>query len=746
MINTKDLSKDIKRYYEISVFINKYISLITAFLLSVIIILFSSVQSTNILAYSSTDINTNTLKFSKNLLTNIWVNVSSFNNKSKNIKAIVVFTKSTVKDWKVNLWYWAFRDKNGIYFPSNLSIDQEKYNKFILSGKQLGFSYITLFKVADKYETKWNIPKLKKESDSKIQKMYNLACLDTFMSDTPFCNYNKYKLISDLYKKPSLEISKKMYNAIISSLDIEPEEKCRIATSIFFKKYNYNKLIDIIEENCDDTTASRLKIASNLLEVLPDDKLFTIKKEYNSSIVYLTQLMNQTSYIVRKDTLPWEVILSYVTLINKWIQKNYITPNIAEILIYTLKKYVIDKVDVNNKALQENIETLLNGDEALGTKWLISFVSNKNVIKEIDLITDDTDIIRSKREVFKNIVKANFKNELVLTDKVSLINRNKVLKVRADLLLVYKDSNKIVTKKVPVKFYVTKLKDVTFNVENLSILDPKIKEYLWDIPNDYEDFEEMHSFLKEKLYAPLVKWDWSKSSDDKLSVCDRLKTVSGWAECNDWVVTLKVKSLGYDGNLSFNIKVNENLKVTGLSLSKWPNYIELNNMLEEKIPVNTTLLLKFIKLGYKKLDKKTYNAVVAMLKKIINIYVNREIKKRVWLQWDALDKLELRFKKSLGAEIDLVRKIRSWLYKVYFTVWKLKLVAEYNYSKNTIEKLAILNKKDLENNFVCSWLTLNLSATNSEILNWFKANPLEFLKNKCPGTVEQYLRAINKIK
>jgi len=746
MTNIKELSKDIKRYYEISIFINKYITLISAFLLSLLIIVISNVQSTNVLAYGS-DINKGGLKSLNNVKSKIWINTDWFNKKSKYIKSTIIFTKTDVEADNIKLWYGVFKDIKWIYFPSNIIIDNEKYKKFILNKNSIWASYVTLIKNSKDYKTELKIPKLKVESDESIMDKYNLDCIDTIMYNTPFCEYNKNKLIFDLTYKNTFDISSNLYEYLFNSIDKSSEDKCSIITSIYFNKYNYSRIKSILESNCDDVTISRINKADSLVDILPDSKLFNIKKEYDSSAVYYTQLINQTKYIIDKDKIPNELVVSYITLIQKWIEKNYINdPSVAEILIYTLKKYILDKLD--NKLTIKNINTLLNWDDALWTKWLLSFVSNKKIIDDdYNIYWDTDDVVKSTREIFKNIIKENFRNEIVLTDKVKLQNNNnKVLLVSADILLIYKNGSKFVTKKIPVKFKVTDLQDTTFNIEDLVILKDEINDYLWDFPKKYDTFEELYSLLKDRLYAPLVKNDWSKTSRSELNLCKRLKMKNKRVTCYKNYVILSSKDLWYDGNIKIKLLLDENLRISKAAIAPWNYYIELDNLIKEKVKINKSWLEKAIKLKLSKLENKSFTSVSYMIKKIFTYYIEKLVQNKIWLKkWD-VDRLESKFKKYLWAQIELIRKQSDWKYNIYFIIWKTMFLWEYNYKRNNIEKIWLVNPKKAEARYTCSGLELKLSNINSEVLNWFKSNPIEFMKTKCPTTVEKYLKDTKQVK
>lgn len=716
MINTKNLDKEIQRYYKISVFVNKYISIILAFFISILIVLWNSTSSTKILSYSS-NIN---LFMNKKIWKDVQEDLNNFNKKSKYIKSSLLLTKSKIRKNSIKLWYGIFYDKYGYYYPSNVVLSNKYYFRYIVLAKKHNF--IAFLKTLKNWNQKFSIPRLKLLSDSDVIKNYNLSCLDSFTSNSIFCNYNKNKLLSDLLNKPSFEISKNMYWKLFSSLNYDDEKKCSLLVALYLTKYNYSTLSDLINSKCDDNTIEKLAQANKLKNIFIGNYFNFSKKANIKKYVYLTQLVNQMYYIVKKGNLTSEKIDLHFKFIEYWLSKLYIDPKMA---IAEIK--VLDFISQKNSSdsIRASIDKLRKWWEFI-KKWLDD-IANTDIEEHSDIIiSDDTRIIRSKKEKLQIILNENYSDVFIPTT-IKQIDGWRKLFVKWRIILSYKTDSKIFKKYVSLSFYVKNVDIDTFDISDLKILDNKVNDYLnWRIPHNYNNLDSLQNILHKKLLAPFVYNDWSKENVKWKNICDKFKKHN--ISCKNNVVTIGWKELAYKWKIKIKLKFNKNEEVEKVIVDE-PLEIYLDNIIKEKIKLSASKISKLVNFRIKNLPFKGYEQVIKEIKKIIDKQLKKIIRVKVWLTSLQEDTLIDRFKNFLWVNIELIRKLKWNTYAVYFKKDNKLFIALYKFKSNIIKTFII---QDIQkwNKFIFKNVNLKLSSLNQSTLNQFKLDYKSYLKEK----------------
>jgi len=392
-------------------------------------------------------------------------------------------------------------------------------------------------------------------------------------------------------------------------MQLSEDDKCLLLKKIYFKKYNYNNLKATLEKNCDDDTLYNISQANQLVKIFAKKWIFYKNDKIDSKSLFTTQLVNQFSKIIHSKSIPNELAALHLQFIKLGIKKGYFSDTkLANMTIYVLQNYFKQKIKDNR--IKNKIEVLLNWDKDIGQKWLLSYVSTKEIFEHNNLLSDNTKVVKSKREILKEIIKDYYKNEFELTREPKLKNNKKYLVVWGNILLNYKEKWRTIKKTLPVMFISYNLDEATFDVKRLLIMDTKIKKYLGSsFPKNYDSFDDMYQKLKDSLYAPLVVDDWSKSSNENISVCKKVKLRYKNLSCKNDKIILSAQDLWInDSNLRAFVELNNDLKATKIWYLNQKSYIDTKNILKEKIYFSSKELEKLSNIAnssFQKLDKKT---------------------------------------------------------------------------------------------------------------------------------------------
>jgi len=732
----EQLDKEIELYYKISVFVNKYILLMWSFILSILILFIFSSNSQKVLAYASVDIN-NHLKI--NLSSSNWFKTNVFNRKSKYIKWVAFLDKNTkVSKQGVYLWYGIFVG-NGYYFPSNVSVKNSLYKKYILSKTPAW--YIKFLSLSNKNDEKmlFKKPSLLTLKDDVVIKQYNLDCMDSFLSTSLFCDYNKKHLIQDLLQQRK-DISSNMYNKLFSTFSIPKSEKCNMLVGIYFKKYNYKKIKDLLSNYCTDDIVNKVTLTDDVSNFLEINNLYANYKFKNSS-AYLIQLINQEYDMIHSSVLQKENVLSYLSLLGNMLNNGNISRKDALNSYYFINKYISWKVD----GLDDKINSVIDWDKNIGQKWLKSKIG-KDLAKNISQKNDYHYVhgagkIMSKLERFENIVDNNYKNDLLLLDRKYNNKENRIY-IKANLVLSLKKSDKIIKKPVTIKFYVTELYTDSFNIAWLNFEDKKIKRYLRKlVKRNYDSLDDLEIDLERYLQAPLVYGDWKKNfSIDDIDICKKYKFKYKW-----WISCVDNKLIFTDSDINISplkwlkivFTLNNDLNVTKVDIDPISKEFILKEYFDEKININFVKYKKYINNKLK--DPKNISYTKNLVKKVIKKAFNDTIKSKVGLSNENFTLLEKRYKKFLNSDIIMVRHYKWTYYIVYFRLnWK-NFKSVYDFSKNIVRYVYIYNDK-VKKFFLFRDVDLKLSSLNQTILNSFTSNPDAYLKAKYPNEYTKYIK------
>ena len=727
MTTIKNMEKEIQRYYKLSLFVNKYISFITAIVLSFLFILSTSSNSVNISAYSNDIIAKKDITIPSDV-----IKLDNFNSKSEDIQAKIILLNNKKTDKWIYIWYGVFIDKKGNYIPNDVIMNNEDLKSYLK--KATTKEYISLLKKIKKVWTKFVVKKSHKLSDDDVIKKYNLECIDSILSTTTFCELNKRELISDIIKN-NIDISQAMYSKLFSNLQID--DKCSLLENIFFARYNYSSIKTLVANYCDVNfnAKNRIETANELVKFFPDNNIFSLNQKIGNTFAYRTQLVNQIYYIVNRKRLPNDKILSHLKLVELGIKNNLLNTKLADIEYYILTNYILKST--NSSDIKNAVSTLINWNTDTWFKWLKSMLPKNKVVTKKDTFAVYTDKkIISSREAINNIMVSNYKNKFILTKKVKTIQNNKFVEVEWKLLLNYATNWQVKEYEVPLKFLAYNLDWINFKVKNIVIMDKKVKDYLSsNISDSYDSFDELYNDLKSKLYVPVIEWSWDRTIK-KITICEKFnKAYHNWW-CKNWKVTISESDLWFQWYAKIQVYLNKELKVEKIDVVDNVT-IELNNFLKEEISLNKLLLNKKFNILLKKLKTPKYNYILSLIKKTISTYKDKKIKIMVWLTSTWVSKIESNYKRYLWVNIEAIRK--KWkFYYVYFELkWNLYL-AIYSYKTNYILSLAILDKNNIDKKILFKWFKLKLSNNNLENLNSFKLDPIWVLRSKYPNEIKKY--------
>lgn len=741
-----DINQEIQKYYKISVFLNKYIVILWSLVLSFILIFVFNVKSNKVLAYTSSDILIKTLNENKEV---IWKDTNKFNKNSKYIKAILQFTNSKQDKLFSDLWIWIFTDDFGIYYPMNVRINNRMFIG-VKNKKDILKKYIKILKKSKKLNNKIIKPKIVIEDDKKVINDYNLWCMDTYLNNSVFCNMNKNHLLNDLITKNIFDISEQFYNKLFSNLALSQEKKCIILSKIYSKKYNFNKIKNILKQN--SCNIELYKKADEFIKEIGfnNENLFNIKDTLPSDYDVLMQKLTQQFYvIVTQDNIPNYIIYANIKLLKNMIRDDQMDPITASLAINVFNN-LIQKDSFKKKVDKNKLISAIYSLEKWNDleKWLNSYLNSKlrkslPDNNNVDMYKYSKIHVVSVREKLNYIFTQKYKKIFTVTKKIKYDDKKKIAYLEWFINLTFKVNRTI--KQIPLKisFNVKNIIWTKFDIYNLKFLNKKISDYIQQNnivfnPSSLIDLKEK---LENKLYAPLVNNDYWQYNN--ISVCDKIRTINSSYTCSNGNVSVSLNSY----NVSLIFKLDKNLKVKKVSVSNKKIKYDLKNILKERIDIDLSKIIKKVNGLINKHNWYNYKAIW-IIKKIVELNIKKTVKQnKLRLSWlTVIEKVELnkKFKKYLWTDIELVRKFHTY-YRVFFKLdWKVFWVL-YDKNKNNIKAISIY-VPDKSKNFIFKNIDLKLADIDQEKLNWFKMDPLNFLKNKDENKYNEYISFIKKNK
>ncbi len=725
------IEEEIKLYYKISNWVNKYGFLMLAFLLSLVFV-FLSFGNQPVVSYKTSILDKDNLfqdyigKYPDIYKKFWWI---SFTWK-------YIFGKTKIKKLDANLWLWLF-ELNNYQVPSFIS-----FNLFV--GKNLINNDIRVFSKRYLYllkQSKYNLVdfKLKKFSGKtlsvdEMKDKFNLYCLDTLLNNSLFCNANKYYAISTLEKNNSIDLSSSAYSLLFENLNISNNKKCDILKKIYSLKLNYSNIKQVVDKYCDNVES--FLVAQDIVNNSNLNKIFipTLPQTYEWQIF---KLINQWVYIIKAKNISSDLILAHTDYVKK-LMNNWSLDKKQIYLEYLILQILKNNSDWEDKVLS-SIDNLIKWNPIIGFKWINYYISDLISNKDNDKISsilgsNQNSIVSVKEKLFK-IIKNNYKKYFVLTAKPN--NPGNIQVLTGNLLVYELIDNKTRVFQLPVELKVN-LKDIIwekFEIFDWKILHPKVSEYMkskWISLRFPSTLDELSSYLSDVLSNYYLNWGKAK-----FDLCVKAKTL-WFTSCSNNTITLNDQSLHLNIKFIFNkdklVKVDfpDTIKIT-LDYHWAGKDIKTLDLGTLKRKINSIIL---------KWDYNLYS--INKINKIILDYISKNkqlyLSKLVWLSPKDLINIQDRLNKYLWANLVKIQHLKSNLYKLYFTIATYKIVALYDFKKNTILAIGLYSKK--KHKVIPFWtVKLTLSDVDIEKLNSLKLDPDTFLKELNSNAFNTYLQS-----
>jgi len=756
MTNIKEKSNEtilITKYYNLSKLTNKYITIVVSLVLSILIFSFNTSSSNNV-----SNINT----VSNNILTknkkiNIWLNNHKFNKLSKNLKSDIIITKSYITNKKNYLWMWIFMNKKEtLYLPINIIL----FNNKKINTRT--YSIIIKNWIKNNSQIKINPLKTKIQLTTwDLNKKYNLSCINTIFNNSLFCNLNKKIILNKLIKQKSFELKKESYNYLFNNLSYDKKTKCNIIKKIFNIKYNLNNIKDITDKYCQNTDNIWY---TNMFKIIDIYNTILWKNLFNNKIseyqdVALTKLAQQQFNLLKsQDTISYTKILYHLSLIRNIIDSSYMNEDTA-----IVTKKILENIKENSKysdnynKIKEKIKAIEIWNTSIWENWL-----NKYIIKKQDKKTNNKknnnniiiikNKIHSQKELISNIFNSNYKNTFAYT-KIIYNKDTKIANIEWYITLSFKKKKWewIIKKILSIKFNLTNLVWINFQISNIQIKDAKINKYInfiWYNINKENTLSWLKNYLEKILYNPLILNDYGKKKE--LTICDKVKkNLKEWTSCSSWIITVNIKDRNILWWLNLSISLNNSLLVKSIKLDKENiKYKNKSTVIKEVFDLNLSNINKKLqKIIWEKITNSTLSKIDSFIKKDINNIKEEKITEIIWMSDSNIIILNQKFKDKLWTNIKLIRHIKWDYYKVYFNLWLYTFVWIYQFNKNKILHLWILVWKTTNQKlFLFKNTNIILSNNNIEKLNQFKLDTENMLKEIDSKKYQEYQDYIKKHK
>ncbi len=742
-MNKYNVNEEIKKYYKISMFFNRYILILWSLLFSFVLMITFNTKDSDVLAYAKSDILINTFNENK---VSVWKNIEKFNNSSNHIKANFLLTDSNYENLTTELWIWIFKDDYGIYYPMNININNIKL-KNIKTKNDVLKNYIDIIWSSKEWDYKFIKPKLTLKNYEEIIKEYNLSCIDSSSNNFIFCKTNKSNLINDLINKNTFDITKNVYNKIFDSLKYTEEKKCDIIKQIYNTKYNINKISNVIEKNnCNMYNFKRAdEFIINL--IWNNEKLFNINDKLPESYDVLMQKLTQQFYIlISQEEIPDYMLNNHIKLIENIIKEDNMDSSIATIsksVLLNLKNKSSFRKKSSYNNLISSIEQVISWQPELNIKWLNDYIKDDSILTiswenntNIDWLQLNETV--SERERVNNIFTNKYSNIFTITKKIQYNDETKTANIEWFINLIFSVDWIKENKKVKVSFDIKNIIWTNFDIYNIEFIDNKIANYIAqeNINISPDSLIDLKDILENKLYAPLVNNNYWKNKD--ISICDKYKQLETSYSCSDGTISFVLNNGNITPSLKLEIDINNDLNIKSISVNNSKLTYKLNNLLEEELIIDIWGLIRSINIISK---RKSYNVKqIPVIENIINSKINEKVDEneveKSWMTKSEKIKLNNKFKEFLWVDIDLVREFK-WYYKIFFKMKWETFYAIYNNSKNTIIWMVIYVPEE-EKNFIFKNMSLRLASLDIEQLNSFKLEPLIFLKEKDQEKYNEY--------
>lgn len=743
---------DFQKYYNFSVFVNRYALVLWSFVVSILIMFVFGSRDYKVIAYDNknTGIVKDILK-SKEVMP-IWDNTKAFNSKSSYIKADVLLTKSFEKDWNLNLWVWIFHDKFWIPYPMNISIDSK--TNFKTKQKSLE-NYVSTLKSSSALNKNISKPNITVMSEYVVLNNYNLSCINTYLNWTIFCNTNKNALLWDLLQKKSMDIEPSFYKTLFNNLALSDNQKCNILKKIYNKKYNLDKIRDVVKSNksCSLSEFERIDDFLNYVVFWSDEDLFRISSKISNNYSVLSSKLIQQLYVLlnQKDVPDYMMNNSYNfvrELIKSW--------NMDSTLAYITKAVYNDirsswefRKKTSYSSLSAWMSSVINWDKVAWIAWLDSMIKDRKMLASLEnknekLLHWAPKSTVSEREKIINIFRRRYSKSFTPTKKISYDDRKKTAHIEWDLHLNFNVWGKIDRSKVRISFDIKNIVWTNFDIYNLNFLDSKIAWYISNIAKpDTKTLISLQEDLQWKLYWPLINknfW-WSR----KIDVCKKYIDTKWKFICSNSRLSINIESKQALW-LTVYAHIDDSLNIRSLSLNKNSIKFKRGDILQEDFDINLWVLSRYLTIlnEKKKLNVKDASSIKKIVEHRVKQYIDQENTRRSWLSKQEAIWLNSKVKKYFWTDLLLVRKLWNY-YRLYFNLKWETFFLLYDMKSNNIIRIAIY-KKDRKKTFLFKNISIRFSDIDLEKLNNFKSNPLKYLKSRDIDTYKTYSSYLEKNK
>lgn len=635
------------------------------------------------------------------------------------------------------LWWYIYNSWNEIYSYNNLSsfkniilpysfyIESWSLQKYDKNTKNTDYKFLTNFVLANiliKNERKWeielNYDELKPLKEEKIEKTFNLTCLNSIII-SPFCQKEIDKVFNNLYL---YDISKDIYwmKNLYENLKNKwyKDQICQTYQKYTIHSLDFNENFYTIFKDCWEEYLKNYElmkdfsnINNSIINNKMDNKIFS-NKNINAYKLLSFQKLIYINYEENKNfnvDLIWmylsflENIIKDQKIWNPYYDISYLYNN-----FYLSKILTEQKSNVNQKIseaipkLTESINKINKWDNFFITKWLEKLIVNKTLINILNSknnnlnLTTNTNLFPINK--FQNLIDSlnwyysietwiNPKDNSVYYSKWNfvktfLVNNSDTKEIKLSMQLNYKyDWNNFKLKDVKIEKY----------TDLQSVINNKLEK---DI---YFGFSEMIELIKS---YPLDK-TW------KIDFCERL---------NDVIIKISSKELISVDNCSEN-----NLKITQWKISynfkfNW-ELLEKNSIIisdkEIQKSINETLNWN------SNIIKDNFLSILP------NILILKEEESKNEIINNIIS-VKVKFQHSFGTEIESIETIDKDNFHLKFTLDDYNMECDINKKENYRIYNLIINWEN--NQYNLSNFSLSLLESEKNKINKFRTDPIWYIK------------------
>ncbi len=662
-----------------------------------------------------------------------------FNQKSYN-----VLQWSWYKDLQIKVYNWPFEIKNwylksinnvlsykNIILPNYVShklplpIQAKSYFlKVWYDITQLSnfINTIVLTQISLNNFPKYKRPDLLTIPNKNIIDYFFLSCLTKNTLISTVCNeYTKHFIKVMPYY--DLELDKNWIETVGAKLVANPEFKSGFCNSVLLYLKNSNKadisFANIAKscgekvENYYDTIKDLNKIKDDLKEVssayVSDDREINAYKLLSlQQIIYnevLKKRLNSPRIAVYLQFLKWllknDKYIEHFYLDEAFLFNNDYLAKVLKSPIFNLSNWQKEE----NKILLQKIREVNLWSELEWYKWLYKKIYNKSLA---DIVQQDT--LQWEEEKWQEItLRDRFLAKFKFPDLDIKDLKQKWDKILAKWYIKIRLSKDDKKKKFPINLifsdyrwsFVVDWIKIKWEDQLNQILNTIVSKNKLTMAELYESIKQNVELFSQKQQQP--------------TLCDLISWSVEWVQaCTNNQVSIKVKS----GSQSFIYTilhknwVYQNILATDKTLQaqlqqhfSWYQTNELN-------------FVDFIK------------EVVKFKPEVQKVEVENDITQaeRTIIDDD--------FKTYLDSDVDAIVK-KDWEILVSFKMWDLELIALYDLDKHMIKSVMF---KKLWIKSLIRWINLKLNEDNTDQIEYFVEDTLNFLKKYNPKIVEDYLK------